>query len=361
MSDRYAQLVNAPRRLDRSPRSSGCRSRSTLERRREGAPGRSPAAVLSGAAPGGRLERAAAGGPRPDRGRTAPAPRARPRRWSSTPPGSPTRPSWSSCSASSTPASAGSQRNGRVVVLGTPPAEAGSTRGRDRAARAGGLHPLARQGDRRPRRDRPARARRRGRRGPARLDPALPALAALGLRLRPGGAGRPGRRPAPRDRLGAAARRQDGAGHRRLARDRRRDRRDPGAATAPRVVGLDVPQAARGPRARSPPRSTATRSSSTSPRADAPERIAERLAPTASTSSSTTPASPATGRSRKMPEERWSAADGDQPLQRGADQRRPARRAACCAANGRIVCVSSMSRDRRQLRPDQLRRPRRPA
>ena len=44
-----------------------------------------------------------------------------------------------------------------------------------------------------------------------------------------------------------------------------------------------------------------------------------------------------------MAEERWELADGDQPLQRGADQRRAARRAGCCATDGRIVCVSSMS------------------
>ena len=38
------------------------------------------------------------------------------------------------------------------VVLGTPPAECESTARGDRAARAGGVHPLARQGARRPRR-----------------------------------------------------------------------------------------------------------------------------------------------------------------------------------------------------------------
>ena len=53
------------------------------------------------------------------------------------------------------------------------------------AARAGGLHALARQGDR-PRRDGQPRARRAGRRGPDRPDAALPALAALGVRVGPG-------------------------------------------------------------------------------------------------------------------------------------------------------------------------------
>ncbi len=63
----------------------------------------------------------------------------------------------------------------------------------------------------------------------------------------------------------------------------------------------------------------------------------------------------------KMPEERWASLMeinlsseeriNDELLERGI----------CCAANGRIVCVSSMSGHRRQLRPDQLRRPRRQA
>ena len=67
-----------------------------------------------------------------------------------------------------------------------------------RPASAGGLHPLARQGGRRPGRDSAAGPRRTGRRGSARLDPALPALAALGLRLRPGGADRAGVAPTPK-------------------------------------------------------------------------------------------------------------------------------------------------------------------
>ena len=66
-----------------------------------------------------------------------------------------------------------------------------------RPARARGLRPQPGEGDRRPRRHRPARLRRPRRRGAAGLDPALPALAALGLRRRPGDPGRQGRRPAP--------------------------------------------------------------------------------------------------------------------------------------------------------------------
>ena len=68
-----------------------------------------------------------------------------------------------------------------------------------RPARARGLHPLARQGDR-PRRRRPARVRRPGRRRRDQLDPRLPPLPQVGLRLRPG---RPHRRPRlDRDRPG---------------------------------------------------------------------------------------------------------------------------------------------------------------
>ena len=64
-----------------------------------------------------------------------------------------------------------------------PRAEVG--RGADRAARARGLHPLARQGDR-PRRHRPAGLRRPGGRRRPRLDPRLLPLPQVGLRVRPG-------------------------------------------------------------------------------------------------------------------------------------------------------------------------------
>ena len=76
------------------------------------------------------------------------------------------------------------QASGRVVVLGTPP-EGGARTPGHRAAGARGLHPLAGQGDR-PGHRRPAHLRRSGRRGAGRVDPALLALPALGLRLRPG-------------------------------------------------------------------------------------------------------------------------------------------------------------------------------
>ena len=82
-------------------------------------------------------------------------------------------------------------RPGRVIVLGG-----------GRAARAGGLHALAGQGGRAAGATVQARPRRGGRRGPARLDAALPALAALGLRVRPG---RRTSAPPASDRLGPLA------------------------------------------------------------------------------------------------------------------------------------------------------------
>ena len=170
-----------------------------------------------------------------------------------------------------------------------------------RAAGAGGLHPLARQGDRRPRLDRAARLRRPRRRGPARLDPALPALAALGLRLRPGGADRQGRRAGAGDRLGAAAGRQDRPWSPAPRAGSAPRSRRPWPATAPSVVGLDVPQAAADLRPAMEAVGGEAPVELDITAADAPERIAAALRRRASTSSSTTPASPATGRSRRCP------------------------------------------------------------
>ena len=194
----------------------------------------------------------------------------------------------------------------------------------DRPARARGLHPLARQGDRRPRRDLPARARRRGRRGPARVDAALPPLAEIGLRLRAGGRGRQGRRAASRPRLGAAAGRQDGAGHRRLPRDRRRDRRRPSPATAPQVVGLDIPQAAAelGAVTAAIDGDAIELDITAAGRPGADRRALRRRHRRRRPQR----------RRHQGPDDREDArgalgdADGDQPLQRGADQRRAARR-----------------------------------
>ena len=209
-----------------------------------------------------------------------------------------------------------------------------------RAAGARGLHPLARQGDRRPRRtaqlvSSPPAPRTSSTRPCAscsrRDPPTSPARwsgSARASRRFPRSTGsarwtaRPRSSPAPR--AGSAPRSPTT-----LARD---------GAT---VVGLDVPQAAADLAAVTAAiGGDAIELDITA--ADAPERIAERFADgvdvvvhNAGVTKDRTIA--------KMPEERWSAADGDQPLQRGADQRRPARAAACCAANGRIVCVSSMS------------------
>ena len=108
------------------------------------------------------------------------------------------------------------------------------------------------------------------------------------------------------------------------------------------VVGLDIPQMADGPARRSPTRSAADAIELDITADDAPERIADELR---------------RRRRRRRPQRRrhqrpddredaggaLGAADGDQPLQRGADQRRAARRRDCCGRNGRIVCVSSMA------------------
>ena len=323
MSDRYAQVVNAPLGSDRSPSRSACRSRSSSSATR---PARRSSPARSSPAPpraGGSSKHARAPSSTQigvERGRR---PRARSRRSSSTPPGSPTRPSWSSCSASSTPAVGRLARCGRVVVLGT-------------AAERGRLDPGAATAQRALEGFTRSLGKEIGGRGStaqlvyvapgaeeaARLDPALPALAALGLRLRPGRPGRHRRSPTPpeldweRPLDG-----QGGAGHRRLARDRRGDRRDPrprrrraSSASTCRPLADDlraVAGAARRPR----------RSSSTSP-----PRTRRRGSPTASpTGVDVVVHNAGVTRDRtiaKMPEERWTHADGDQPLQRGADQRR---------------------------------------
>ena len=186
MSDRYSQTRQRARRRRPSPSSSGCRSRSQLDRYERAGAARCcrRAGGRSARRRGGRLGAAARhGAARATPGSTRSAERGRrrgpgSRRSSSTPPGSPTRPSWSSCSASSTRRSARLRRCGRVVVLGTPPADAGAPaprRPRSARWRASPARSARRSAARR---DRPARLRRAGRRGPARLDAALPALAA---------------------------------------------------------------------------------------------------------------------------------------------------------------------------------------
>ena len=234
MSDRYSQLVNAPGRLGTIAKQLGLPQPVELDRYQPGAPVVA-GPVLCGAAPGGRLGKA-------DRRRSStrsrpngPAPRARPRRSSSTPPGSPTRPSWSSCSASSTPPS-------RRLRAQRPRRRARHAAGRGRLGPRAHTAQRALEGFTRSlgkeiggaRRDRAARLRRR--RAPR--TSSTRRCASCSRRARPTsparscGSARASRRP--RDRLGAAARRQGRAGHRRLARDRRRDRRRPSPATAPR-------------------------------------------------------------------------------------------------------------------------------
>ncbi len=104
---------------------------------------------------------------------------------------------------------------------------AGVRRRADRPARARGLHPEPRQGGR-PWRHVAAGLRHRRRRGCGRVDPGLPAVAEVGVRLGAGRAHRhvgegAGRAP----RLAAPPGRQGRAGHRRRPRHRRADR--PGA------------------------------------------------------------------------------------------------------------------------------------
>ena len=99
-------------------------------------------------------------------------------------------------------------------------AGAGRRRRAGRPARARGLHPQPRQGDR-PRRHRPARVRRRGRRGLGRQHAGVPALPQVGVRVRPG---RPDRRARRRE-----ARRRSPTGP---ARSTARSRWSPARAAA---------------------------------------------------------------------------------------------------------------------------------
>ena len=115
-----------------------------------------------------------------------------------------------------------------------------------------------------------------------------------------------GRRQDPGARLGAAARRQDRAGHRRLARHRRGDRRRPCTATAPSVVRLDVPGARRRPGAGRRRDSAPRRSSSTSPtrtrRRGSPTQLADGVDVVVHNAGVTRDRTIA-----KMPEERWTS------------------------------------------------------
>ena len=355
MSDRYSQLVNAPRRRSTIAKQLGLPQPATLDRHWPGAP------VVAGAGPLRRRAR------RPARQ----AGRAPPRRASSAERAGAEGQAKAlvfdaTGIADSTelvelqrffyPAVGRLQRSGRVVVLGTPPARGRLDPRRHRPAGAGGLHPLARQGDRRPR-HRPRSSSTSPPGAEDQLDSTLRFLLSprsayvSGQVVRIGA----GRRASARDRLGAPARRQGRARHRRLARDRRRDRRRPSPATAPRSSGSTCPQAGRRPGDGDRARSAAERSSSTSPPPTRPERIADALR---------------RRRRRRRPQRRrhprphdredargaLGAADGDQPLQRGADQRRPARGAELLQPERPDRLRLLDGGHRRQLRPDQLRR-----
>ena len=159
----------APRSAARWSRASACRTRPAQRRTRRATRCVGGRVLVGG---DGRLGTAAGRPPSTRRrrhGRTSRDPtRPATRAWCSTPPAS--TDVATGCVAAHdffTPAAARSlSRCPRVVVLGTPPGATLDAGERDRPARARGLHPLARQGDR-PRRHRPARLRRPGRRGPA--------------------------------------------------------------------------------------------------------------------------------------------------------------------------------------------------
>ena len=119
------------------------------------------------------------------------------------------------------------------------------------------------------------------------------------------------------------------------------------------VVGLDVPQAAEDlGRVTAAIDGDAIELDITAP--EAPERIAERFADGARRRRPQR-------RRHQRPDDREDArgalepADGDQPLQRGADQRRAARRRAARRQRADRLRLLDVG-DRRQLRPDQLRR-----
>ena len=242
-------LHRPPRSASCSSRTSACRSPTTLERYAEGAPLVDGTVAVGGTRPARRVARRHPRHPRHRRdrathrrGRDVQGPGLRRHRPDHL------RPSWSRCATSSPRCCAASTdlpARGRA----RHPAGAGRGRRAGRAARARGLHPQPRQGDR-PRRHRPARVRRRRRRGarsPARWRscsppsrPTSPARSSGSAPPAPRSAGpvadwprpldrqgRPGHRRQPRhrraDRPGAAPRR----------RDRRRRRRTPGRQRAP--------------------------------------------------------------------------------------------------------------------------------
>ena len=248
----------------------------------------------------------------------------------------------SSCSASSIPTVRRVERSGRVVVLGTPPEAARPGRG-DRAARARGLHALARQGDRArgatvqlvyvaPGRRGPARARRCASCS-RRARPTCPArwcgsATAAPTRRRSTGERRwPARSrwsPAPR----AASARRSPRRSRATARTSSGStcRRWPTTSTPCRRLGgstlaLDITDARRARGDRRARSSRARRRRHRRPqRRRHPRQDARRAWPRSA-----------------------GIADRHQPLQRRSGSTTRCSSAGCCATTAAIVCVSSIS------------------
>ena len=253
------------------------------------------------------------------------------------------------CCAASRPA--------RALVVHRHPARDRRRLRAGRPARARGLHPLARQGGR-PRRHRPARLRRRGRRG-------------RGCRRPWRSCSRPSRRTSPARwsasappghtdgrrgrRLAAPAGRQGRAGHRRQPRHRRADR--PGAA----------PRRRHGHRPRRPAGRRASCSALTNELGgdhlalditakDAPQRIAQHLTEKHGGVDVVVHNAGIT-RDKKlanMDDDRWDVGDRRQPDRARADHpraARPGRHQRQRPDHRRRLD----RRHRRQRRPDQLR------
>ena len=234
MSDRYQGFTSTPvgKLLVKNlglpePDQAGAvhRGRPAGGRHRRGGRQRPAGRVAAGASRRARhrLDHASSRTSRPTRG------------WSSTPPASPTPPQLHGLRDFFSPKLRSLTPCPRVVVIGTPPEQVDRRRA-GRPARPRGVHAEPRQGDR-PRRHRPAGLRRRRGRVRRHLDPRVPPLPQVRLRLRPGD---PGRRARHQDRrrgrrLDPAAGRPGRPGHRRQPRHRRADR--PGAAPRRRDRG----------------------------------------------------------------------------------------------------------------------------
>ena len=180
----------------------------------------------------------------------------------------------------------------------------------DRAAGPGRVHPVGRQGVR-SRHHGSARVRRAGRRAADRIDPAIPALRQVRVRLGPGHPHRGGRQAGHRSgnlELGSPARRQGRPGHRRRPGHRSLDRRRSCRATAPSwCASTSRPPATRLSQVANDVGGTAFQLDLDRRRRPGAACVDSSASATAaSTSSSTTPASRATRRWRTCPTRRWS-------------------------------------------------------